>query len=109
MDLGFLSGLLGEQGKNNSAISMLLPLLFGGKTPFLDQNGGIGNLLGALKGKETASESVFPPLFGNEKTNAKGQNELVDIIGNFLKPNSANGTKKTADKYPYELQYNRPQ
>ena len=103
MDLGFLSGLLGGQG--NSTLTMLLPLLLGGKTP--DLNG----LLSALSKGGAEKQSGFPPLFGDggERSFPKDSG-LFNMLGKMFASAPANkDNAQTGEKYPYELQYNRPQ
>ena len=104
MDLGFLSGLLGGQG--NSTLTMLLPLLLGGKSP--DLNG----LLAALTKGGEEKQSGFPPLFGeNGQRSTPADNGLFNILGKMLTPAPAkkNDSAQASAEYPYELQYNRPQ
>ena len=104
MDLGFLSGLLGGQG--NSTLTMLLPLLLGGKSP--DLNG----LLSALTKSGEEKQRGFPPLFGeNEQKYAATDSGLFNMLGKMLTSAPANkkDSAQASAEYPYELQYNRPQ
>ena len=108
MDLGFLSGLFG--GENNAMLSALLPLLLGGKTSGgLDPTALGGILSGLLKTQQ--KEDAFPPLFGSEEGNpAADPNGLFNILGSMLSaPQGKKSESSQAGKYPYELQYNRPQ
>lgn len=107
MDLGFLSGLLGK-GENNTALTMLLPLLLG-KNTSSGGFGGIGDILCGLLNKKPTKESGFPPLFGENGDRGSDQNPLFAMLGDLI---GASKNEKTAPKpqteYPYELQYNRP-
>lgn len=103
MDLGFLSGLLGGQG--NSTLSMLLPLLFGGKMP--DING----LLSVLNKGTREKQDGFPPLFGENEQRPAAGDGLFNMLGKMLTsaPANKNENAQASAEYPYELQYNRPQ
>ena len=103
MDLGFLSGLIGGQGKDNT-LATLLPLLLGGK-------GNLAQMLGPLlKGSSRDGDKGFPPLFGEQNTAASGvQNGMLDFLGNMIKRNeNKTNNEELKTEYPYELQYNRP-
>ena len=106
MDLGFLSGLLNGQG-NNNLLTMLLPLLLGGKGA---GDNGITNLLSKMTAAPTADGNAFPPLFGTAgETKRNGQFDLFNALGNMLGVGSQQKPPvDQAPKYPYELQYNRP-
>ena len=105
MDLDFIGKLLGGQ-TSSSPISALLPLLLGGKTPDLS------SLLGSFPSRPAVAEGdrSFPPLFG-EKTveNSLEKEGMMQLLGNLFptKPTQL-PAQKTVEKYPYELQYNRP-
>ena len=106
MDLGFLSGLLNGQG-NNNLLTMLLPLLLGGKS---GGDNDVAGLLGKMTNAPSKEGDAYPPLFGAlRETTQNGQNDLFNMLGNMLGASPQQKTKeKEAPKYPYELQYNRP-
>lgn len=110
MDLGFLSGLLGGQGKDNSMLAAILPMLLGGKlSP--NGNGSTNNLLASIfKGDSRDKAENFPPLFSeNKEQKDSSQIGLTDLLGKVMSapPTGQKGDKAKPD-YPYELQYNRP-
>ena len=107
MDLGFLSGLLGN-GENNTALTMLLPLLLGKNAP-LSNASGMGDLLLGFLNKKAPQEGGFPPLFGEKKDDRADPNGLFTMLGNILgAPQKQKSDGKAQTEYPYELQYNRP-
>ena len=107
MDLGFLSGLIGKGG-NNTALTMLLPLLLGKNAPVSNAS-GMGDLLLGLLNKKAPKEAVFPPLFGEKKDDRADPNGLFTMLGNILgAPQKQKSDAKAKTEYPYELQYNRP-
>ncbi|MBO7390841.1 MAG: hypothetical protein J6U39_05285 [Clostridia bacterium] len=110
MDLGFLSGLIGGEGKDQSMLTALLPMLLGGK---FSQNGNAmpNDILSSIfKGGARENIENYPPLFGgSNEVNLASRNNLSDILGRVLSspvPNRVSPEPKS--DYPYELQYNRP-
>ena len=109
MDLGFLSSLLGKQG-DNSALTMLLPLLLGNKKPDPGASSGLGTLLSGLMNASPKKAEGFPPLFGDPDEKTSDQNGLFNVLGSLLNlPKNEKPEAKAAPEFPYELQYNRPQ
>jgi len=111
MDLGFLSELLGGQGKgSNPMLTMLLPLLLGGKGAFSGGNTPDPSaiLSQLLKGK-ARDGGGYPPLFGEDGIPQKNMSGMMDLLGSAINPSSVKTEKQNVKTdYPYELQYNRP-
>ena len=108
MNLDFLSGILGGHGKNNNVMmTMLLPLLLGGKSPI--GQGGIdatGLMTQLFKGKGGQGDS-YPPLFG-ESNASNNPSSLLDILSKMTLSAPSELKQEERATYPYELQYNRP-
>ena len=109
MDLGFLSGLLGNKEKGNSPLTMLLPLLLG-KNGDDRGNNPLQGLFANMMNGNKASEDAFPPLFGAGEEKKNDFNGLLNMIGK-LSPSAPNisSEENIVPDYPYELQYNRPE
>ena len=106
MDLDFITKLLG--GKGNNAMTMLLPLLLGGRS--FD----FSSVLGALtkqkpQGDSEAEPNSYPPLFGmaTAQTTEK-QGDIMQFFGQMIPSSVPKQEEKQRQEYPYELQYNRP-
>ena len=111
MDLGFLSGLFGGQGKNgNDMLTTLLPLLLGGKSTTSDGANPTEMLTRLLKGNSRGNDGSFPPLFSDQNgANRSIDPNIMSLLGNVTKPVvSEVKREETQSGYPYELQYNRP-
>ncbi|GEM_PF-3338092 len=120
MNGDLLSGLF--QGKGNSMLTALLPLLLGGKRQGGDLSdmssllsaltgGNLSAMQGTPKGEGGAS---FPPLFGGKEEKGSSAGDVLPILRTLLDPSSrapAPPSEKTPapeNVYPYELQYNHP-
>ena len=113
MNFDLLTKLIGGQG--NQTMAMLLPMLLGGKM------GGLGgafpsNLSGVSDLIQNASlgtsKGDYPPLFEKkegENSVATAAPDLFSLLGKLLPQNGQRSTNAAHGKYPYELQYNRPE
>ena len=111
MDLGFLSALLGGREKENkNVLTMLLPLLLGGKTSSFVGTEQSDLVEQMFKGVVRDKEEGFPPLFGEKKQgNAFGDSGILNLLGSMNKSHAEPPKRaETKSDYPYELQYNRP-
>jgi len=102
MDLDFIGNLLKGQGGSN-ALTTLIPLLLGSKTPDLS------SLFSSSKNSVKSDNDSFPPLFGDNAAQNSGANGMFDLLKGLI-PNvpSRKEAPIASEQYPYELQYNRP-
>ena len=109
MDLGFFTEMLGGKGAN--PLTMLLPLLLGGKSPDLSALMKLFSQRNDHGQSENSDQNAdYPPLFGSGTSSIDAdKGDIMQVLGKMIpqKPKESEPQKQT-EEYPYELQYNRP-